>query len=1169
MSHNEFAHVHQDQNLAGSLNYTISLGPFDGGCVWVQCSQDDFPDLPLVPPPDSTADQSLRGKLISTRRQGLAFDGRRLHCSAPWTGDRWVLTAYTSGNWSSLGEPDFRHLQSLDFPLPDIAPLCSTPATLSLSAECGVASQAEVLPGQAQSKEAFFDPGLPGLPSAPLPPSHDAVEGNVFMDLCCGPNRPLSKAFLATGVSVISVDVLRGSDQDLLDDAVFDRVMRVAGSGRVQLAHASPACIGYTRLKMQAPGPKPVRTPEHMQDLPGLSVEEQQRHRASRTLFVRCVATLEAVYAAGGHVVLAHPVNSLAWLEPEATAFMRRIQADLNVIPACKYGMNIYKRWLFVSSYRELRALSGCCQHGPDAHKEVRGKRDASGTRLSKLTAEFPAQLCDAYACTCLPLFSPCAHPCDVQICQLPCLNPIKKANEMPRACQDGGGIHSLPDWSVPHANCPDVMKEVRQPLFALLLQWHAPQRLRQHVQEQRDTPLFDQSEIEQIRALFDSLFCKHGLANISWQPHDGQPYSLLAMQALAHVMQDKDEALWPALMSGVPTGHFQDIPRSDVFMPTSDASSDVDVSGLQVCETNWQGARDNPVELRNLLQTEIENGWLEELTLSEARQRWGEHLAVGKLNVVFQHNGKSRLIMDGSISGTNQSCHINERYNLPSIQDVRASYPLRESTSEISAFSLDVRSAHKSIRIKERDRGLVGIKTEDERYFWYKVCPFGTSFSALWWQRLSSWFVRALHLLLYIAHTLKMFVDDLLATQDATLMPLSGAAILAFAGAFGVPISWSKLQLSHSVLWIGWQINYRAGTVGVPSVKVQRLLEAVQKLLGDTKVARKDLEKATGLLQWITNMCTQLRPWLSFLYADLYRPPATSFSMDPTDWHMMHEYLDEHMRFVRSPPGTGIPVKARLVSARHRSIRCKADLLQVPLTSRRVRMRIQDPGHPQRTISTQSKSFLLFWEKWCMQSHATQLLHMPVRISSVEMAADACAQGSRIGIGGYIRLPNCPPAWFSEKYTLADLACLNLPLNDNAQRDIGCYELLAQIALVLLLATSVPGGRARICVRSMCDNASAEAAINKLMTTRSPMCFFAQQLALVAFSTAITLDCHHVSGFRNESADMLSRLESVQCLSPEWEIGHRMRFPIDKLWQKPWSVNVFPEGTPLLWQPP
>ena len=759
-----------------------------------------------------------------------------------------MLTAYTSGNWSKL--------DASDFPLPAIAPLEAAPVAPSGPAESGSNGQAQVPPGHTPGTEASFDPGLSGLPPAP-PPSPGAGAGNIFMELCCGPNRPLSKAFLASGVSVVSVDILRGSDQDLLDDAVFDRVMRIAGSGKVPLAHASPECTEYTRLKLQAPGPKPIRTPEHMQDLPGFSEDEKQRHRASRNLFGRCVAILEAVYAAGGHIVLEHPVNSLAWLEPEAVALMKRVQADLNVIPACKYGMNIYKRWLFVSSYRELRALSGCCKHGKDAHMDIRGKREASGSYLSKLTAEFPAQLCSAYACACIPLFAPCEHPCDIQICQLPCLNPIKTANALPRACQDGGGIHSVPDWSVPQATCPDVFKEVRQPLIALLLQWHAPQRLKQHVQEQRETPLFDQSEIVQIRALFDSLFCKHGLDNISWQPHEGQPYSLFAMQALAHVMQDKDESLWPALMSGVPTGHFHDIPKSNVFVPTSEANSDTDVSSLQVCETNWKGARENPDELRNLLQTEIEHGWLEELPLSEARQRWGEHVAVGKLNVVFQRNGKSRLIMDGSISGTNQSCHINERYSLPSIQDVRAAYPLRESTSEISAFSLDVKSAHKSIRIRERDRGLVGIKTEDGKYFWYKVCPFGTSFSALWWQRLSSWFVRAPHLLLYIAHTLKMFVDDLLATQDATLMPLSGAAILAFAGAFGVPISWSKLQLSHSVLWIGWQINYRAGTFGIPPAKVQRLLEAVRKLLGDSKVDRRDLEKATGLLQWVTNMCT------------------------------------------------------------------------------------------------------------------------------------------------------------------------------------------------------------------------------------------------------------------------------------------------------------------------
>ena len=69
--------------------------------------------------------------------QGLTFDGRRFHCSAPWTGDRWVLTAYTSGNWSKLDASDFKHLQSLDFPLPAIAPLEAAPVAPSGPAESG------------------------------------------------------------------------------------------------------------------------------------------------------------------------------------------------------------------------------------------------------------------------------------------------------------------------------------------------------------------------------------------------------------------------------------------------------------------------------------------------------------------------------------------------------------------------------------------------------------------------------------------------------------------------------------------------------------------------------------------------------------------------------------------------------------------------------------------------------------------------------------------------------------------------------------------------------------------------------------------------------------------------------------------------------------------------
>ena len=161
---------------------------------------------------------------------------------------------------------------------------------------------------------------------------------------------------------------------------------------------------------------------------------------------------------------------------------------------------------------------------------------------------------------------------------------------------------------------------------------------------------------------------------------------------------------------------------------------------------------------------------------------------------------------------------------------------------------------------------------------------------------------------------------------------------------------------------------------------------------------------------------------------------------------------------FLQSPPGTGIPLRSKLISARHVPLHSKSDLSKVPLSSRRVHMRIQDPMHPHRTLSACSKRFLQFWQGWCLRCPRLQALHLPVRDLTIEMAADACASSDRIGIGGFIRGHNSS-RWFSERFRVADFARLNLPLQQDAQKNIGCWELLAQLALVILLSRSMPGG--------------------------------------------------------------------------------------------------------------
>ncbi|CAE7505760.1 unnamed protein product, partial [Symbiodinium sp. KB8] len=75
----------------------------------------------------------------------------------------------------------------------------------------------------------------------------------------------------------------------------------------------------------------------------------------------------------------------------------------------------------------------------------------------------------------------------------------------------------------------------------------------------------------------------------------------------------------------------------------------------------------------------------------------------------------------------------------------------------EVAAASLDIAAAHKT--------GLLGFCVRGKYYF-YKVAPFGGSFSALWWQRVAGFYVRVCHRLVYISHVFLMYVDDALLLQ-------------------------------------------------------------------------------------------------------------------------------------------------------------------------------------------------------------------------------------------------------------------------------------------------------------------------------------------------------------------------------------------------------------------
>ena len=144
----------------------------------------------------------------------------------------------------------------------------------------------------------------------------------------------------------------------------------------------------------------------------------------------------------------------------------------------------------------------------------------------------------------------------------------------------------------------------------------------------------------------------------------------------------------------------------------------------------------------------------------------------MGRLGLALSDSRPPRLVVDLSVCGLNSQITIPERTTLPSA--LLRVYPLRNLDDSLLGFSLDVKSAHKLVVLRKTERGLVGFSLDGTIYF-YKVCPFGASFSAYHWTRLGSFILRWFHHLLWLQHAGLLYVDDFF-----FIFPKSVAVVLA-----------------------------------------------------------------------------------------------------------------------------------------------------------------------------------------------------------------------------------------------------------------------------------------------------------------------------------------------------------------------------------------------------
>ena len=761
------------------------------------------------------------------------------------------------------------------FPPPAPAPSAAAPAS----------QPAQPTPESASSWQETFPAKLSEEPARTAAAKRSTAP-KLFLDLFAGVSAPLTAAMEALHADCMQpFDLDANAAFDIVDNAQYRLLLRAASSGILGALWSAPPCKEFSRLKLRKPGPKALRAPEFMDGVPGNSPAEQTRVDQSTEIHKRSRQVIRAARQSGSHTGLEQPPSSMPWLQPDNVTLLQEQCAHCAHVAACHHGLDLCKSWALCASFPSISSLACTCTHPPGMHRPIANVK-VNDVYLSALTAEYPVSLAKQLAALMAPFCSSLGHK-RVPLSHFSNLLPEPGVHRRPLVC-DGAGMNSSADSSNASA-APSPLQDVITHWLQFAAQRNLTQSIVSHRCQARDAhPLTEaqQLEVATIAHSFLHPQCKDP-ACLRITP--GQPFRLKLLQAFASRTKDPDHKLHSFLAEGVPAGILQDIPSSFQWQQRQQTLQEDDLDGLHLlhCQGNWTQAEQNPELLRQLLQKEVDNGWVVPFhgNASDAARQWPEGTAIGKLKIVSAEGNDPRLVLDSTICNANPLCKVPERVSLPTALDVQRTFLQGDRHGNFIGMSLDFKAAHKCVKVHRKEQGCLLFRVDSQVYH-YTVCHFGAKFSAYWWQRVGGQLLRIAHALLQQhGHKAWLYVDDLLAMLAQATWQQQAVLLTFFISAINAPISWKKAQLGHRITWCGWTFHLDIEALHLVEGKLAKLRDQLDKLAKSKKILRKHLESSLGLLMWATSTCPHLRPYLAPLYKDLRSGHGTLHQVFARDW--------------------------------------------------------------------------------------------------------------------------------------------------------------------------------------------------------------------------------------------------------------------------------------------
>ena len=682
---------------------------------------------------------------------------------------------------------------------------------------------------------------------------------------------------------------------NLLCKTAFKELKKKIKARQIRWVHLAPPCKTFSRARRRDRHAKAriLRT----RTFPGGLWPRSNLVQEANVLASRSAQIAALQHKANGWVSLENPAGSFIWEYGPVKRLLDNPDMKLVFGDQCRFNGPYKKSTGWLTNAEFVKCLERSCPGPPEhEHEPLEGfTTDFSGNKVFKtsLAAEYPQGLCEVLAEQYARALED--QPFRPETTAVVHRDGDKKvdwsSNKWKREVENENCIGGLRNPSSSIRKLPN-WREVGARLFWLFEEvMNNNPKLKLIVKDVGNTDPVDHSaDIQRIRNHF-----AHGLGLADRGPSQQSLWGTLLKHLVAQSGDpDVEAASWPDI--GTPLGILNAIPPGGVFPSLEESeywvegerlSSLAEVPGA---DSNYVSYMENQHVADKLFLEEVQQGfaaWSPDRKTLEDEVGQLVPSAIGVIVKMKAGVQKVRLVHDLRRSLVNQHILISERLVLPRmrdlVNDIAQLLELAEPGESVKVLSLDFSNAFKQLAVRTNEKRFLSGRACNGWFYYHKVL-FGIRTGPLVWGRIAALVSRCTQSLLPdIRARLQTFVDDPVLVLRGTDQQIEdmAAKVLLLWSTLGLQIAWKKGTFGHTTDWIGATITVddfrQRVTVEVSKDKIEEWTRLADSLLGKPVVARRELQRFTGKMNWAAGFAIQLKPFVRMLHAALHSDASHS----------------------------------------------------------------------------------------------------------------------------------------------------------------------------------------------------------------------------------------------------------------------------------------------------